>query len=537
MPLESWDNCITTIASRYNSNVKSQIFKRWKPQQSMRFIPHWILALGIYLILVWGFALIRSKYLWITGDDPNLLVQSILTFKGQKPNIDFESGYPGLSQFTQEGLMHIFGVNIFSQHLYTALMSSFTGILVCINFQQLPNWVLSTGLIVIYSQEHLVNPTPNPGHLFVLLAVKNEMFHIIINSILLGISFLAKQYALFVLLGFILMKISNFHGKNNNKSNHFFIGFLGIAAATSYYIGLIPNGDSKVEAIGNLVILLTPYLIFVYINSKVKLNVTQIGIRALLKSILVSTFTFSCTVIIGLSVLYRTTDVIRIIEKILIEMPRRINSNIVLIQISRSTIQSLIAFTVFLLAIWFMLILENSYNTSQKRQIFQKMLAILIAIIGFSKIGNLSGNFTLSILPIFIIIYYYKISKKFQPSRKLFFFILTSYQFILIPYPNINFHILIYVVALFILISDVGDTKKSDRMSVAILLPIFLTILLLVHEVQTLDSMKNYRYGDITFQSQDVNWQKIINEAKESKGDYLKCKSRGCEMLILLSNH
>ena len=204
------------------------------------------------------------------------------------------------------------------------------------------------------------------------------MFQIIINSILLGISFLAKQYALFVLLGFILMKISNFHGKNNNKSNHFFIGFLGIAAATSYYIGLIPNGDSKVEAIGNLVILLTPYLIFVYINSKVKLNVTQIGIRALLKSILVSTFTFSCTVIIGLSVLYRTTDVIRIIEKILIEMPRRINSNIVLIQISRSTIQSLIAFTVFLLAIWFMLILENSYNTSQKRQIFQTIIRRII---------------------------------------------------------------------------------------------------------------------------------------------------------------
>ena len=109
------------MASRYNSYVKSQIFKRWKLQQLLQFIPHWILALGIYLILVWGFALIRSKYLWITGDDSNLLVQSILTFKGQKPNIDFESGYPGLSQFTQAGLMHIFGVNIFSQHLYTGL--------------------------------------------------------------------------------------------------------------------------------------------------------------------------------------------------------------------------------------------------------------------------------------------------------------------------------------------------------------------------------------------------------------------------------
>ena len=548
MPLESWNNCITTIASRYNNNVKSQIFKRWKPQQSLQFIPHWILALGIYLILVWGFALIRSKYLWITGDDPNLLVQSILTFKGQKPNIDFESGYPGLSQFTQAGLMHIFGVNIFSQHLYTALMSSFTGILVCINFRHLPNWVLSTGLIVIYSQEHLVNPTPNPGHLFVLLAliaftisnkkiVKNEMFQIIINSILLGISFLAKQYALFVLLGFILMKISNFHGKNNNKSNHFFIGFLGIAAATSYYIGLIPNGDSKVEAIGNLVILLTPYLIFVYINSKVKLNVTQIGIRALLKSISVSTLTFSCTVIIGLSVLYRTTDVIRIIEEILIEMPRRINSNIVLIQISHSTIQSLVAFTIFLSACLILIILESRKFTSKKKQLFYKILAIFMAILGFSKIGNLSGNLALSILPILIITYYYKDLREFSNSRKLFFFILTTYQFILIPYPNINFHILIYVATLFILISDVGDTKKSDRISVAILLPIFLTILLLVHEVQTLDSMKNYRYGDITFQSQDVNWQKIINEAKESKGDYLKCKSRGCEMLILLSNH
>ena len=39
-----------------------------------------------------------------------------------------------------------------------------------------------------------------------------------------------------------------------------------------------------------------------------------------------------------------------------------------------------------------------------ERQIFQKMLAILIAIIGFSKIGNLSGNLALSILPILIII-------------------------------------------------------------------------------------------------------------------------------------
>ena len=185
---------------------------------NLRFLPVWGLSLFLYLILVWGFALIRMNYLWIAGDDPNLIMQAALTRNGFKPNLDFESGYPGLSQFIQSGLMYVFGINIFSQHLYSALLASITGLLICINFPRLPQWLLTLGLVLIYCQQHLVNPTPNPGHLFELFLlaiftlvnrreVRSNRFIFCASFLLLGIAFLSKQYALFVLFGYAILKI------------------------------------------------------------------------------------------------------------------------------------------------------------------------------------------------------------------------------------------------------------------------------------------------------------------------------------------
>ena len=54
-------------------------------------------AFALYLIFVWSLAYVRRDYLWITGDDANLLEQSLLITRGFIPNIDFFSGYPGLS--------------------------------------------------------------------------------------------------------------------------------------------------------------------------------------------------------------------------------------------------------------------------------------------------------------------------------------------------------------------------------------------------------------------------------------------------------
>jgi hypothetical protein len=113
------------------SNHKHQSWFKITP-----FNGNWIIAFSVYLVLVWGFAILRAQYMWITGDDPNLLVQSILTREDQRPNFDFKSGYPGLSQFAQSLLMQVFGVNLFSQHLYTAILSTITGFLICINFSK-----------------------------------------------------------------------------------------------------------------------------------------------------------------------------------------------------------------------------------------------------------------------------------------------------------------------------------------------------------------------------------------------------------------
>ena len=512
-----------------------------------KLFDNWVWAFLIYLILVWGFAVIRSNYLWITGDDPNLLVQSILTREGKKPNFDFESGYPGLSQFTQSFLMQVFGVNIFSQHLYTALLSTVTGLLICLNFRKIPVWILATSLILIYCQEHLVNPTPNPGHLFILilialytlinmLPIKNNLIKTCLISIFFGISFLSKQYAIIFFVGFILTEISFLKEPKFAKYKYKLILLMGLAVALIYYVVLIPYGALKLLALSNLLLSFLPFAVFLHLNKQNKTDERSIEMKELISTIVVSSIVFISTAITGLLLLYRDWDANNLLKVILFDMPKKINSNLVLFQFDYKSIFSIISFTFFMILIFILNFYSQNFSSYKVFYFPITLLLILLAVFAFSKIGNLSATLVMVALPILIVVLFFRYLRSVLPKYKLYLFSLTCYQFVLIPYPNVNFHIAVYVIGLLILLSELSFFNHQKFLSTTLLLPVLLSSALLYKEYKDVSQSETYFYGSLEFKSADDGWITEIEKANRANRDILECETSGCKLLILLSN-
>jgi hypothetical protein len=526
--------------------VGTKLLKNKIRQIDLKSLPAWCPSLFVYLFLVWGFALVRINYLWIAGDDPNLITQAALTRDGLKPNLDFESGYPGLSQFIQAGIMHVFGTNIFSQHLYTALLASLMGLLICINFSRLPQWLLSLGLVLIYCQQHLVNPTPNPGHLFELFllstftlinrqVIRSKKFIFCSSFILLGVAFLSKQYAIFVLLGYAISQFENVNWKISDRKKYMLLMFTGVLAASSYYFLLIPNGTMKLQASASLFAMVLPFIVLICANYRSQsLKKTQ-SFANTARDITLGATVFLLTILVGLAVLYQSIRLPHVLYQVLIEAPRRINDNTVLLSFSLDSVKSIGAFIGFAICTVYLVVAQYSNQKNNFRVFVFHFLAILIGALTFTQIGNLSSTLALILFPIVVIYTYFKKIRVVPSNRRQFFYVLACYQFVLIPYPNINFHIMMFVVAFFILVTDSYGVLLTKKMAHLWAFPILLVILLLVHEVRTIDAMKTYSFQNVEFKSGSTSWELAITDAQNAKGDLSACSTLGCKMLILVS--
>jgi hypothetical protein len=517
---------------------------KWRT--GMSFLPNWFATWCLYLILVWGFALIRKDYLWITGDDPNLITQAALTRNGLKPNLDFESGYPGLSQFIQADIMQFFGINIFSQHLYTALLATIAGLLICVNFSRIPQWLLSLGLVLIYCQQHLVNPTPNPGHLFelFLLAIftlmnkqrrRSSSFIFYSSFVLLGVAFLSKQYAVFVLFGYAISQFENVNWKISDRKKYITLLTAGIVAASCYYFLLIPNGTLKMQASLSLLAMVLPFVLLIWASYRNQSPQRKQKLSTAVRSTTLGTAVFCLSIIIGFAVLYQSIQVPRIFYQVLIEAPRKINSNTVLLSLSLDSVISVIAFLCFAICTIYLVVSQYSSQTNKSRFYVYQLVAILSGILAFSRIGNLSGSLFLFLFPTVIICLYFSKLRVIPPNRKQFFFVMACYQFVLIPYPNVNFHIMIFVVAFFILVVDKYEIMTPTKLTHLWAFPIVLISLLLVHEARTIDAMKTYSFQDVRFQSSSPSWALAIVDAEKANGDLASCSTFACKMLLLVS--
>jgi hypothetical protein len=442
--------------------------------------------------------------------------------------------------------MHIFGTNIFSQHLYTALLASLTGLLICINFSQLPQWLLSLGLVLIYCQQHLVNPTPNPGHLFELFLLtiftlvnkgkKHSRRSIFFGSfVLMGVAFLSKQYAIFVLLGYAISQFENVNWRISDRKKYTILLCVGTGAASSYYFLLIPNGPLKLQASVSLLAMVLPFVLLIWANFRVRASPESQVFSDASRNLVVGVTIFIFTITIGFAVLYQSLQLPHIFYQVLIEAPRKINNNTVLLSFSPESLVSIGAFLFFAICTVYLIITQYSDQTSKTKLYVYQFSAIFIGVVAFTKIGNLSASLFLILFPVTIIWVYLMKLDAMPPNRKQFFYVMTCYQFILIPYPNVNFHIMIFVIAFFILITDKYGIVKPRKMVHLWAFPIVLVSLLLAHEVSTINSMKVYSFKEVQFKSGSTSWDLSIADSQNSNGNLNACSTIGCKMLLLIS--
>jgi hypothetical protein len=164
------------------------------------------------------------------------------------------------------------------------------------------------------------------------------------------------------------------------------------------------------------------------------------------------------------------------------------------------------------------------------------LLLILLAVLAFSKIGNLSATLVMVALPILIIVLFFKHLRSVLPKYKLYLFSITCYQFVLIPYPNVNFHIAAYVIGLLILVSELSFFNHQKFVSTTLLLPVLLISALLYKEHKDISQSETYFYGSLKFKSADDGWITEIEKANRANRDISECETSGCKLLILLSN-
>jgi hypothetical protein len=258
--------------------------------------------------------------------------------------------------------------------------------------------------------------------------------------------------------------------------------------------------------------------------------------KELLNTMIVSSIVFISTAVTGLVLLYRDWNVNNLLKVILFDTPKQINSNLVLFQFDYESIVSMISFTFFMILILILNFYSQNFSSYKIFYFSITLLLILSAVFVFSKIGNLSANLVMVALPILIIVTFFKHLRSVLPKYKLYLFSLTCYQFVLIPYPNVNFHIAVYVIGLLILVSKLSFFNNKKFVLTTLLLPLLLISSLLYKEHKDISQSETYFYGSLKFKSGDDRWLAEIEKANKANRDISECETSGCKLLILLSN-
>ncbi len=179
---------------------------------AIAILPWFALFAGFLVAYAW----IRRDWVWIVGDDQNLMMPAIDIGRGFVPNIDFVNGYPGVTFYVQRAIMVLVGDQPISEHVYTALQAAF--------FALVTAWVLRryypaalTWLLIffVWTVTHRLNPTPNPGFVMESLAILSlywmdrfashqRLRDATVAGGLAGLAFLFKQPGIFLPVVFLM---------------------------------------------------------------------------------------------------------------------------------------------------------------------------------------------------------------------------------------------------------------------------------------------------------------------------------------------
>lgn len=179
---------------------------------AIAILPWFALFAGFLIAYAW----IRRDWVWIVGDDQNLMMPAIDIGRGLVPNIDFVNGYPGATFYVQRAIMLVVGDQPISEHVYTALQAAL--------FALVTAWVLRrffpaavTWLLIffVWTMTHRLNPTPNPGFVMESLAIlslywmdrfasRQRLRDAMVAGGLAGLAFLFKQPGIFLPVVFLV---------------------------------------------------------------------------------------------------------------------------------------------------------------------------------------------------------------------------------------------------------------------------------------------------------------------------------------------
>lgn len=175
-------------------------------------LPWFALFVGFLLVNAW----IRRDYVWIVGDDQNLMMPAINIGRGLVPNIDFDNGYPGVTFYIQRAIMLVVGDQPISEHVYTAIQAALFALVAAWmlrrRFPAPLTWVL---VFFVWANTYRLNPTPNPGNVMLVLVLLSLYWmdrfgtHLrqrdaLIAGSLAGLAFLFKQPGIFLPVVFLL---------------------------------------------------------------------------------------------------------------------------------------------------------------------------------------------------------------------------------------------------------------------------------------------------------------------------------------------
>jgi hypothetical protein len=176
------------------------------------FVP-WLAAFAVFLALN---AYVHRLWIWDIGDDQNLMMPAINIGRGYTPNIDFLSGYPGLTFYVQRLVMVIVGEAPISEHIYSALQALlFGGVAAWVLRRWYPPALVWLIVIFLWTGSHALNPTPNPGYVVQPLAIlamvsierlgrQGRLLDAAVAGAVAGLAFLFKQYGIMLPVAFVL---------------------------------------------------------------------------------------------------------------------------------------------------------------------------------------------------------------------------------------------------------------------------------------------------------------------------------------------
>lgn len=334
---------------------------------SAREVPLRFIALATYLLFVWGLAYVKQDYLWIVGDDPNLLQQALLMGKGFIPNIDFFSGYPGLSLQLQAKIFDFVGYQPVSQHVYTALLASLFGLVLFWTAKNVAPWIILLFLLFSYSQGHLLNPSPNPGFLFCVAFVvglkksfdffaSHRQSDALIAGTFFSVAFLAKQYGVFGPIGFFIASTA-LVSMHRLAQKGIFAASLILASGFILYIylgRLVPNGGDLLPQ--NALLFFVPTLagLISVLICKDGSSGRPLSISAAIKANLIVAGSFLLTTVAYFLLLYGTENLYEVVREIMILVPKKINEYFVPVVFSVERVWELL-YALLILFVPFML--------------------------------------------------------------------------------------------------------------------------------------------------------------------------------------